>query len=176
MMPKKISEENLFDGILFSVQRETYQDEKEYIREFIRTKFEAAVVLPITGDGKVILVKQFRAPVRSDLIEVVAGKIEEGEIPVEAAFRELEEETGYEAGNMVSLGKAFVTPGISTERSHYFLARDLKKGIPNPDEDENVHPIEVPMAEFERMLIDGRIEDAKSLVIYGLYKLWRGEQ
>ena len=176
MMPKKISEENLFDGILFSVQRETYQDEKEYIREFIRTKFEAAVVLPITGDGKVILVKQFRAPVRSDLIEVVAGKIEEGEIPVEAAFRELEEETGYEAGNMVSLGKAFVTPGISTERLHYFLARDLKKGTPNPDEDENVRSIEVPMAEFERMLTDGRIEDAKSLVIYGLYKLWRGEQ
>jgi ADP-ribose pyrophosphatase len=130
----------------------------------------AVAVLPII-DNKVLLVKQYRHPVREVLWEIPAGVFREGETPEECAIRELREETGLSPLNLEKLGEIFVAPGYSTEKIHLFYA---DKFIPSPlpkDKDEFIELGEFAMDTFREMIEGGKIKDSKTLSAFCLYLL-----
>ncbi len=117
---------------------------------------------------KLYLVKQFRYPFKKFMTEVPAGKLDKNEDPYHCAKRELEEETGYTAADIVKLGEIRTTPGFCTEVLHIYLARDLKEGKHNREEgEEGMEMIEVPFNEVEEMIMNGEITDSKT--ICGIY-------
>ena len=119
-------------------------------------------ILPIIGEY-VLLIKQFRYAYRKELYELPAGKLEKGEAPLEAAKRELEEETGYKADNFISLGHVYPTCGYSSEIIYLYLAKDFVKTETHLDEDEVIELEYVPLNEVKNMIADGRIKDAKTI-------------
>ena len=126
-------------------------------------------VLPIDKDGNVILVRQFRYPYDTELLEIPAGKLDhgEGESIADCGARELKEETGCTAGRMVPLGCVYPSPGFLTEVVHLFAALDLTEGEMQPDEDEFVEVVRLPIAEAENMVARDEIRDAKTaLALY----------
>ena len=123
-------------------------------------------VLPIDRDGNVILVRQFRYPYDTELLEIPAGKLDhgEGESIADCGARELKEETGCTAARLVPLGCVYPSPGFLTEVVHLFAALDLTEGEMQPDEDEFVELVRLPLAEVEAMVERDEIRDAKTVV------------
>ena len=123
-----------------------------------------AVVVPVTNDGKIIMVTQHRFPVDKILLELPAGKLGEGENPLYCAIRELEEETGYKSENVNELGSIYTTPGYSSEKLWIFLAQNLKAGKHNREEGEyGMEVIEFTLNEIESKIVDGEIVDGKTI-------------
>lgn len=131
----------------------------------------SAVVLPYLDDGRVLLVRQYRYAARQWLWELVAGGIERGESPGEAARRELLEEAGYRSRVVRRILDYFPSPGVLTERMVLFEARGLtpSKAAPEPDEFLEVGCF-APL-ELRKMLRGGKIRDGKTLI--GLLWLFR---
>src|SRR6185295_8114329 len=124
----------------------------------------AVCVVPLLDNGDVILVRQYRHAAGKRLLEICAGGLNPGEDPLEAARRELEEETGYLAGKLVERARFWTTPGFTTEFMYLYEATDLVKTQTNLDEDEIIDvEIATPEASL-RMIDDGRIQDAKSIL------------
>ena len=123
----------------------------------------ASVVAPITDDGQVLLVRQFRYAIGDWLLEAPAGKLAPDEPPEDCARRELEEETGWKAGELVSLGAIWSSPGFTDELLHLFLARDLEPGTQALEEGELLTVVKTPLDEAIAMASDGRIDDAKTV-------------
>src|SRR5262249_44701564 len=124
----------------------------------------AAAALPIDDQGRAILVRQYRHATRSWLLEVPAGKLDHpGEAPEACARREVEEEAGLRAGELVSLGWIWVTPGYSDEKIWLFLARKLTPVPPSLEADEVLTVEPLPLAEAVRRAVSGEIVDAKSV-------------
>lgn len=161
---KKLTSEKIYTGRIITLYRDTVlcPNGEESVREVIRHS-EAAAVLPLTADGKVLLEHQFRYPFGEILTEIPAGKCDPGENPEQTARRELEEETGKRAGRLVPLGRYYCTPAYSDEVIYLYLAEDLSEGRVHLDRDETLDVFEVPVAEFLAMCDDGRITDGKSL-------------
>jgi len=124
----------------------------------------ASAVVPLLEDGRVLLLRQYRYAVRQTLWEVPAGKLDPGESPETGALRELEEETGYTAESLVSLGAIYVTPGYSDEVIHLWLARGLREGQRAHAPDESIHCTELPFDRALRMAEEGEIADAKTVI------------
>jgi ADP-ribose pyrophosphatase len=167
---KELERKVLKKGLLFDFVRGQYMDEFKVTREFIETNYSAVVVLPITDDKKVVLVRQFRAPTGYNILEVPAGKIEPGEEPSIAASRELTEETGMIADQITFLGKGYASPGISSELYHFYLATGISIGKQNPDPDEKVVPVSMDMIDFVSKLGTEEIIDSKTIAVYGLWR------
>jgi ADP-ribose pyrophosphatase len=129
----------------------------------------SVVVLPELPDGRLLLVRQFRYAARRWLWELVAGGIEPGETPLEAAKRELVEETGYQARTFRQLLTFFPTPGFVSEKMHLLEARGLTRAKARPEADERIRLGRFTDSQLRRMLRSKKIEDGKTLV--GL--LWR---
>jgi ADP-ribose pyrophosphatase len=127
----------------------------------------AAAIVPVLPTREVIMVRQYRYPTGSDLLEIPAGTMTRNEDPEKCAKRELEEETGYRCGEITKICECFVAPGYSTEKIHVFLAKHLTKTRTNMDEDENIKLEPVPYSKALEMIRRGEIRDAKSIV--GLY-------
>ena len=123
----------------------------------------ASVVAPITDDGEVVLVRQYRYATGEWLLEAPAGKLAPGEAPESCAGRELEEETGWRAAELVPLGAIWSSPGFTDELLHLFLARDLQPGTQALEEAELLTVEKVPLDEAAAMARDGRISDAKTV-------------
>ena len=104
---------------------------------------EAAIVVPLLGDGRVVMVRQWRPAVKAWVLEVPAGRVEPGESPERAARRELEEEVGYAAGELVKLATAYATPGYSDEVMHFFAALKLERRRAHPEAGEILKAVEV---------------------------------
>ncbi len=121
-------------------------------------------VVALDSDGMVALVRQYRYPFGKVLLELPAGKLEKGEDPDEAVRRELSEETGLEAEKWVSLGPIYVSPGISTETLYLYLATDLRQGRAHPDPNEFLDVERMPLTELVKMVLDGGVRDAKTVV------------
>ena len=125
----------------------------------------AVAILPITDDGQVVMVRQFRYAIGRITLEIPAGTCEPGEDVDETARRELLEETGFEASSWRYLGEFFVAPGYSTELIRLYEARGLVSAAGGrPVADDYVDPISVPLPEAIAMVKDGRITDAKTLI------------
>lgn len=123
----------------------------------------ASAVLALTEEGEVLLVRQYRPAIGERILEVPAGKLEEGEEPAPCAARELEEETGLRAGRLEAMGTIWTTPGFSDERIWLFLARDLEAGQQDLQSGEDLEVLRVPLAEALEKARSGEIRDAKTL-------------
>jgi ADP-ribose pyrophosphatase len=122
----------------------------------------AAVIVPVDG-GEVVLVRQYRWAATDYLLEAPAGKLDKGESPEACARRELTEETGLTAKELISLGFVFASPGFTDERLHLFLARGLAKAKQALEADEVLSVERVPFSEAVRLAETGAITDAKSV-------------
>lgn len=171
MIHTKLVSKNIWQGKLFDVVMDNFKGNPNFYRVYIRTHFEAVVVLPLSDNGNFTLVKQFRPPANSILIEAVAGKIYPGETPEKAAQRELIEETGLFAKKLVKLGEGYSSPGLSTEKYHFFFATNLENKTQNLDENENIETISLSAQELENTIASGKIIDAKTIAIFGLWRM-----
>jgi ADP-ribose pyrophosphatase len=129
----------------------------------------ATAIVPLFEDGRIILVRQYRYPVTTELLEIPAGTLEADEDPEVCARRELEEETGYKCREIKKLGAIFVAPGYSTEKIHIYLAKGLVKTQANTDEDEIINVEIMPVSTVLQMASSGMIQDAKTIA--GLYMI-----
>ena len=163
---------NVYDGVLLHVFRDTVTlpNGAPAVRELIRHQGAVAVV-PIMDDGRVIVERQFRYPLNEVITEIPAGKLDSiSEDRLEAAKRELREETGYTAEEWISLGDYHPTVAYSDERITMFLARGLKKGERDLDEDEFLNVELKPLDELVIDVLEGRITDGKTQT--ALLKAW----
>ena len=157
--------ETLFSGKVFDlkVDQIEYESGNLGIRE-VAVHPGGAAVVAVKDDGKIILVKQFRHPLQQAILELPAGKLDKGEDPLVCAVRELEEETGYKAGNIEKLGLISTSPGFCTEILHIYLAQNLIPGNHNREEGEyGMEILEFSMDEIEQKIESGEIIDAKTI-------------
>ncbi|MGA2972829.1 MAG: NUDIX hydrolase [Candidatus Bathyarchaeia archaeon] len=131
-------------------------------REIIEHRGAAAIV-PIIQDRDVVLVRQYRYAVATDLLEVPAGTMEQGETPEECAVRELEEETGYRCKEIEKILEFFPVPGYSTEKIHVYIAKGLSQSKMNTEDDEQISVEILPMENALEKVRSGEIHDAKSI-------------
>jgi len=124
----------------------------------------AVCIVARPSPGEVILVRQYRHAAGKELLEIPAGTLHEGEDPVECAFRELEEETGYRAAKMIERARFWTTPGFTTEFMYLYEATELTKTQIHPDEDEVIEVDIVGRDEALQMVDNSRIQDAKSIL------------
>jgi ADP-ribose pyrophosphatase len=125
----------------------------------------AAAVVPVTKKGEIILVRQYRHAAGAYLWEIPAGTLEKDEAPERCAARELEEEAGVRASELIDLGTVVPVPGYSTEQIWLFVARGLQPATQKLDRDELVTDVRAtPVGEVLRWLVDGTINDAKTAV------------
>ncbi|WGV24828.1 NUDIX hydrolase [Halotia branconii] len=124
-----------------------------------------ALAIPITAEGKLVLVRQYRFAVQGRLLEFPAGTVESTEDPLETIQREIAEETGYSAQKWDKIGEFFLAPGYSDEIIYAFLARDLEKldTLPERDEDEDLETVLLTPEEMETAILEGELVDAKSI-------------
>jgi ADP-ribose pyrophosphatase len=131
----------------------------------------SAVVLVRDSRGRILLVRQFRAPARDYLWELPAGKIDAGETALKAAKRELKEETGYSARSWKKLVSFWASPGFLAEKMTIYLAEDLKAGEAAPTDDERIERRWFTRKEIEAGIASGRIVDGKTMIALYAWKL-----
>ncbi|MEM2123680.1 MAG: NUDIX hydrolase [Candidatus Bathyarchaeia archaeon] len=167
-MEERLRSRTVFRGRLFKVSLDQVELSNGITveREVVHHRGSVGVV-PLTDDGKIVMVRQFRYPAGKELLEIPAGTLEPGEDPVHCAVRELTEETGYIAEQLEPLGQVFLCPGYCTERIHLFLARGLRKGRQLTDIDEKITVELIDLGDVADKIRGGEIADAKS--ICGIY-------
>ncbi len=126
----------------------------------------AVVILPRFADGSLLLLRQYRHAIGTDLLEFPAGTLEPGEPPELAAGRELTEETGWTASEWTELGLLHPAPGFCNEVQTCFLAQSLSPGEATPEADELILTLRMHPAEFEAEIAAGRVTDNKTLALY----------
>jgi ADP-ribose pyrophosphatase len=142
------------------------------VHDFYELRFPDWVnVLPLTSDGRVLLIRQFRIGARQVTLEIPGGLVEPGEAPLAAARRELREETGWDGADWEPLGSVLPNPAIQGNRCHTFLARGVEPvGAQALEPAEDIEVVPVPLAEIPAMVADGRIDH--TLVISAFVRLW----
>ncbi len=131
-------------------------------------------VIPLTPEGQVVLVRQYRHGVKRVTVEIPGGLVDDGEDPAVAAARELEEETGYRAGTVVHLGSVDAQPALQNNRCHTYLALGcVRVGDPAPDAGEDLRVALAPVDDVPRMIAAGEITHAHVLAAFYWYELWR---
>jgi ADP-ribose pyrophosphatase len=162
---RTIASERIFDGriIQLKVDDVLLPNGKTAKREIVHHP-GAVAVLPLTDDGKMIAVRQFRKPLELTIVEIPAGKLEKGEDPLACAKRELEEETGYRAERFEHLSSFYTSPGFADELLHLYVATGLQAGETRPDEDEFVEVLALTLDEAHELHRAGKIRDAKTVL------------
>jgi len=162
---EKISSKQVFKGKILTLYFDQVRlpNKKVATREMVIHP-GAVAVIPVNKKGEVLLVKQYRYPVKKVLIEIPAGKLDAGEPPVECAIRELHEEAGAVDGKVIHLSTIYTSPGFSNEKMEIYLAIDFRETDNNPDHDEFLHLYRAPLEECIRMIEEGVITDAKSII------------
>jgi ADP-ribose pyrophosphatase len=153
---------------LFRVTEDEARDPKtgfEIKRSVVR-HVGSAVMMAVDEKRRVLLVRQYRLPAEKLLWEIPAGRLDPGETPLQAAKRELAEETGYRARTWRKLTSFFASPGYVQERMTLFLATDLTEGKATPMDDERIETRWFSETELTEMISKGKIEDAKTMVAF----------
>ena len=137
LMEKTVESKTLFEGHIVTLKLDRAQLPNGSLasREVVEHPGGVAV-LPLDAEGRVIMVRQYRYPLHNTLLELPAGKLEKGEDHRVCGIRELQEEVGITADEVIYLGGLYLSPGYSNEVLHLYLARGLHQGECHPDEDE----------------------------------------
>ena len=163
-VPKTVATRRVYEGEYISLRLDTLQLGNAPAAERAIVEHPGAVVIvPVTAAGSVLLVRQWRQPAGEVLLEAPAGTLEPGESPQETARRELQEETGYAAERLESIGQFYTAPGFCTELMHAYLATGLTPSSLPQDPDEDVRVEEAPLARVTGLIESGQIRDAKTI-------------
>ena len=171
-MPKAVEEkilksETIFEGKEIRVRRDTIQTASGApVEKAIVERPDEVLIIPQISPNEILLVKQFRRGVREILLELPGGKVGKGESALEAAHRELEEETGYRAEKMEKLKEVLINPSWLTSKHTFFLAQELAL-VPQPkvpDPDENIEIVKLSFEEALAKVDSGEIKDAKTIL------------
>lgn len=165
LVEKTVEKETIFEGRIITVRKDKAELEDGSIvgRELVLHSGGVCVV-PLTKDNEVIMVKQFRYPFGEALTEIPAGKLEIGEDHRSAGLRELKEETGATCESFEYLGVCYPSVAYLSEKIHMYLARGLDFGEDDLDEGEFLDVIRIPLDEAVKMVMDGKIPDAKTQI------------
>lgn len=159
-----LSDDTVWRGRIFDVSRieVSLADRRHALRDVVR-HLGAVAIVALTDDGRICLVRQYRVALDRVTVEIPAGKLDAGEDPLDCARRELLEETGFTADNIAFLTTIASSCGFTDELIHIYMATGLHFGESHPDEDEFLHVDLVPLPELIDAVLDGRIEDAKTI-------------
>lgn len=161
---KEKSSELIFDGKVLHLYRDVIElpNGNEGFREYCR-HMGAVCVVPVTDEGEIICVRQYRYAIGQAIIEIPAGKLDsKDEDPREAALRELREETGAVCSSLTYMGKYYSSPAILDECIYMYLAEGLTFGETDPDDDEFLELLRIPADELTHMIMNGEIVDGKT--------------
>jgi 8-oxo-dGTP pyrophosphatase MutT (NUDIX family) len=159
------------DHVIFRLHQDLYQVLPERAeRDFVRIEAPDWVnVIPVTDDGQVVFVRQYRHGVRHVTLEVPGGMIDPGEDPQASALREVEEETGYRAGSVRSLGYVWPNPAIQTNRCYSFLAEGAHRAVdPRPETFERIEVVTHPLERVPELIASGEIRHSLVIVAFSL--------
>ena len=163
---KIISSRKVYDCRLFTVTEDRAIDPKsdfEIKRSVVRHN-GSAVMMAVDDKNRVLLVRQYRLPADKYLWELPAGKVDEGETPLQAAKRELIEETGYRARTWKKMQSFYPSPGFLAEKMTIYMATDLTAGEATPMDDERIEARWYTRKELKELIAAGKIEDSKTLI------------
>jgi len=167
LFEKTLDSKIVFDGKIMTVHKDTVElpTGKTSFREVVEHSGGVVILASHKKDGveNILMVKQFRYPLKQVILELPAGKLEKGEKPFEAAKRELIEETGYKAQKWQDLGFIYTSAGYSSEKLYLYKASDLEYVGECPDEGEFLKICEYKKDEILSMIKSGEITDAKTI-------------
>lgn len=171
LIEKTLTSKELFSGMFMQLMHDTVElpDKTHGVREYIKHG-GAVAMIAITKDKQIVLERQYRHPVKQIMIELPAGKLEKGEVELEAAKRELQEETGFTSDDWTCLGHCLPCIGYSSEKIIYYLAKNVVPGPSKLDEGEFVETFTIPFNEFVTMAYSGDVTDSKTLAGIMLYQ------
>lgn len=163
-MEKTLESKRVYEGRIINLRLDSVSLENgnTAMREVVEHPGAVGIVA-LKENGDIVMVKQYRKAVEQVLLELPAGKLEQGENPLDCAARELTEETGYTAGDLRYLVSFYTSPGFSNEIMHMFLATNLKEGKNDPDDDEMVETVEISRDRAMDMILKGEIKDGKTI-------------
>jgi ADP-ribose pyrophosphatase len=168
---KLISSTEVYTCDLFKVTEDHATDGKGYeIKRSIVRHAGSAVMMAVDEKKRILLVRQYRLPAGTNLWELPAGRLDPGENPLQAAKRELAEETGNRARKWRKLVSFYASPGYVAEKMTLFLATDLTQGAAHPMDDERIECRWFTSVEIDRMLKTGKIIDGKTMIGYLIWK------
>lgn len=166
LLETQTASETVYDGKILHITRDTVllENGTEAIREVVHHPGGACIV-PLTPEGEVLMVRQFRYPHHTETLEIPAGKLEYGEDPLVCAERELMEETGAATEKLELLGTLFPTPAYDAEVIYMYLARNITLTHTQAlDADEFLDVVRLPLAEAVSMVMRNEIQDAKTQI------------
>lgn len=165
LFEKTLSQEYKYKGKILNlrVDKAELEDGSTALREVIEHN-GGVCVAAIDGEGKLLMVRQFRYPYGEAILEIPAGKLEKGEEPIDCGKRELKEETGFVAEELVSLGQLYPTPAYDSEVIHMYFAKNIKEASRHLDEGEFLDVEKIPFDKAVQMVLEGEIKDAKTQV------------
>jgi ADP-ribose pyrophosphatase len=162
-----LKSERKHDGKVFNliVDEIEYESGNRAVRE-VADHPGGAVAVPLLDDGSLLLVRQYRYPLKQPLLELPAGKLSPGEDPMVCAARELEEETGYTAQKLTKLTAIYTTPGFCNEQLHLYLAEDVRRSSTGQQLEEGELSLtveQIPLHHVVEMIEKGEILDSKTI-------------
>ena len=170
LVERKIKSKKIYKGVIgFNVDTVKLINGKTASREYT-VHPGASAVLPLTDDGCIIFVEQYRYPVKTVTLELPAGKLKKGQTPLACAKAELAEETGYRAKSIKKLLDFNPSCAFSDEILHIFTATGLTQGKTNPDDDEFVNTKKIPVEKAFELVKQGKIRDSKTIIGLLYYK------
>lgn len=168
---KLISSTEILRTSIFRVTQDHAVDPDGFeIKRAIVQHAGSAVMMPADERGRILLVRQYRLPARQYLWELPAGRVDDGETPLQAARRELAEETGYTAKKWTKLVHFFPSPGFLAEKMTIFVATGLTSGASTPLEDERIETRWFTAREIKTWIDAGKIADAKTMIGFFCYR------
>ena len=168
MIPKALESQTVYEGKIFSIKRDklTRDGRDTFVRETVVSD-DAVGIVAVDGQGRILLIRQYRHPVGQPVWEIPAGKMDvKGEKPEETALRELREETDTRAAKIEFLTMFLNSPGWTTEKTYIYLARDLAVApeFERKNEEADIENKWIPLAEAAKLVETGEINDAKTVI------------